>query len=109
MSGKQLKPPTQERGKLKVPLKLVCAPQSTFSGKTVNVRPVMPVMKKTIITQQLADNEMKKRYSMDFIMFLKLNHPSVFHPRYTFNGCLMHLVNLFTLHLILGLQSDDFD
>ncbi|XP_049348518.1 protein ENHANCED DOWNY MILDEW 2-like isoform X1 [Solanum verrucosum] len=59
--GKQLKPPTQERGKLKVPLKLVCAPQSTFSGKTVNVRPVMPVMKKTSITQQLADNEMKKR------------------------------------------------
>ncbi|CAN4110199.1 unnamed protein product [Withania somnifera] len=59
--AKQLKPQTQERGKLKAPLKLVYAPQSTFSGKTVNVRPIMPVMKKAGSTLQLADNEMKKR------------------------------------------------
>ncbi|XP_055807143.1 protein ENHANCED DOWNY MILDEW 2-like isoform X3 [Solanum dulcamara] len=59
--GKQLKPPTQERGKSKAPPKLACAPQSTVSGKTVNVRPIMPVMKKDSISQQLADNEMKKR------------------------------------------------
>ncbi|MCD7467238.1 hypothetical protein HAX54_004563 [Datura stramonium] len=61
--GKQFKPLTQERGKLKASLdtKLVCAPQSTSRGKTMNVRPIMPVMKKASNTQQLADDEMKKR------------------------------------------------
>ncbi|XP_060176109.1 protein ENHANCED DOWNY MILDEW 2-like isoform X1 [Lycium barbarum] len=61
--GKPFKRPTQEKGKWKAPLdtKLVCTPQSTSSGKTVSVRPIVPVMKKASGTQQLADNELKKR------------------------------------------------
>ncbi|XP_070021125.1 protein ENHANCED DOWNY MILDEW 2-like isoform X2 [Nicotiana sylvestris] len=61
--GKPCKPPTQERGKLKAPLgtKLVFAPQSTSRGKTMNVRPAMPVMKKASSSRELEDNEMKKR------------------------------------------------